>query len=133
MMMKPICPWVFSWDKQIDMPEDAAARLVEDEIAQGAVLGDEARLLPQGFAWRGRDAASDHIADLALSVAGDDVDNFIGAHSFAASPIEIDGLREFISSGAVARQRQDRRVSGRSRQSRPPQPSPTTEKRGDNR
>jgi hypothetical protein len=103
MMMKPICPWVFSRDKQIDMPEDAAAPLVEDEIAQGAVLGDEARLLPQGFAWRGRDAANDHIADLALSVAGDDVDNFIGAHSLAASPIEIDGLREFISSGAVAK------------------------------
>jgi hypothetical protein len=65
---------VFSRDKQIEMPEDAAARLVEDEIAQAAVLGDEARLLPQVFAWRGRDAANDHIADLALSVASDDVE-----------------------------------------------------------
>jgi hypothetical protein len=35
------------------MSEDAATRLVEDEIAQGSVLGDEARLLPQGFAGGG--------------------------------------------------------------------------------
>ena len=62
------------------MAEDAAARFVEDEIAQGAVIGDEARLLPQGFAGRGRDAADDHVADLALGVAGDDVDDLGGAH-----------------------------------------------------
>jgi hypothetical protein len=78
-------PRVLGWHEQIDAPEDAAARLVEDEIAQAAVLGDEARLLPQGFARRGRDAADDHIADLALSVAGDGVDDFGAAHSLAAS------------------------------------------------
>jgi hypothetical protein len=33
--------------------KDAAARFVEDEIAQCAVLGDESRLLPQGFARAG--------------------------------------------------------------------------------
>jgi hypothetical protein len=43
----------------------------------------------QGFAWRGPDAANDHIADLALSVAGDDVADFGGAHGLAASPIEM--------------------------------------------
>jgi hypothetical protein len=96
MMMKPICPWVFSLDKQIDMPEDAAARLVEDEIAQGAVLGDEARLFPQVFAWRGRDTAM---------ITSPSAWQVIGAHSLAASPIEIDGLRAFISSGAVAKTR----------------------------
>jgi hypothetical protein len=41
------------------------------------------------FRRRGRDAAGDHIADLALSVAGDDVGDFGGAHSLAASPIEM--------------------------------------------
>ena len=35
------------------MAEDAAARLVEDEIAQPAVAGDEPRLLPQRVAGRG--------------------------------------------------------------------------------
>jgi hypothetical protein len=34
-------------------------------------------------------AGPDPIADLALSVAGDDVDDFGGAHSLAASPIEM--------------------------------------------
>jgi hypothetical protein len=35
------------------MSEDAAARLVDDEIAQGSVLGDERDCSQQGFAWRG--------------------------------------------------------------------------------
>jgi hypothetical protein len=85
------------------MPEDGAARLAEDEIAQGAVFGDQARLLLQAFACRGRDAAEGHIADLTLSVAGDDVDDFGSAHRLAASLIGIDGLRESISSGAAAK------------------------------
>ena len=68
------------------MPENAATRLIEDEIAQGAVAGDEARLLPQGFAWRGRDAADDHVADLAFGVAGDDVDDFGGSHGIYGAP-----------------------------------------------
>ena len=66
------------------MSEDAATRLVEDEIAQGSVLGDEARLLPQGFARRGRDAADDHIADLALGMASDDVNDSGGSHETAS-------------------------------------------------
>ena len=36
------------WAEQFDTPR-AAARLVEHEIAQGAVAGDETRLLPQGL------------------------------------------------------------------------------------
>ena len=62
------------------MPEHPAARLVEQELAQGAVAGDEARLLPQRLARRGRDAADDHIADFALGVAGDNVDDLAAAH-----------------------------------------------------
>ena len=73
-------PRVLGRHEQIDVAKDAAARLVEHEIAQRAVLGDEARLLPQGFARRRRDPADDHVADLALGVAGDDVDEFGGAH-----------------------------------------------------
>jgi hypothetical protein len=89
--------WILGLHKKIDISEDAAARFVDDEIAKGAVFGDEARLLPQGFACRGRDATDGHIADLARSVAGDDVDDFGGAHRLAASLIEIDGLRASLS------------------------------------
>ena len=68
------------------MAKNASARLIEDQIAQGAVLGDEARLLPQGFAWRRRNSADYHVADLALGVAGDDVDDFRGSHDIYGAP-----------------------------------------------
>ena len=42
--------------------------------------GDPARLRPERLARRRRDAADDHIADLALGVATDDVDEFRGPH-----------------------------------------------------
>jgi hypothetical protein len=79
-------PWVLSRDQQIYVAKNASARLVEDQIAQGAVLGDEARLLPQGFAWRRRNSADYHVADLAFGVAGDDVDDFRGSHDIYGAP-----------------------------------------------
>jgi hypothetical protein len=66
--------------------KDAAARLVEDEIARDAVLGDEARLLPQGFARRRRNSADNHVADLPFGMAGDDVDDFRGSHGIYGTP-----------------------------------------------
>ena len=68
------------------MAKNASARLIEDQIAQGAVLGDEARLLPQGFAWRRRNSADYHVADLAFGMARDDVDNFRGSHGIYGKP-----------------------------------------------
>jgi hypothetical protein len=65
--------------------KDAAARFVEDEIAQCAALGDEALRLPQGFARRRRNSAN-HVADLAFGVAGDDVNNFRGSHGINGAP-----------------------------------------------
>ena len=73
-------PRVLGWDEQVDVAKDATSRLVEHEGAQRSVLGDEPRLLPQRVARRGRDSADDHIAHLALGVAGDNVDEFGGAH-----------------------------------------------------
>ena len=54
--------------------QDAAARLVQDEVAQGLVRSDEARLRPERLAGRRCDAADDDIAHLALGMAGDDLD-----------------------------------------------------------
>ena len=68
------------------MPENTATRLIENEIAQGLIARDEARLLPQGFTWRGRDATDDHVADLAFGMARDDVDNFRGSHGIYGKP-----------------------------------------------
>ncbi len=62
------------------MAEDAAARLVQHEAAQGVVAGDEAGLLPERVAGGRGDAADDDVADLALGVAGDDVDGAGAAH-----------------------------------------------------
>ena len=66
--------------QQVDVPEDAAARLVQHEVAQRLVAGDEARLRPERVARRRRDAADDDVADLALGVAGDDLDGSAGSH-----------------------------------------------------
>src|SRR3546814_5112371 len=41
-------PWVLRRHQQVDVTEDAAARLVQYQVAQPAVAGDPARLLPQG-------------------------------------------------------------------------------------
>jgi hypothetical protein len=68
------------------VPENSATRLVENEIAQGLVARDEARLLPQGFARRGRDATDDHVADLAFGMARDDVDNSRGSYGIYGKP-----------------------------------------------
>ena len=50
MTMKPICgARVLRRNQQIHVTEDAAARLVQHEIAQRLVLRDEARLLPRSY------------------------------------------------------------------------------------
>ena len=72
--------------EQVDVAEDAAARLVEDEVAQGLVLGDPAALLPDRLAGRRQDAADDDVADLALGMGGDDVDGPGRAHLRASAP-----------------------------------------------
>jgi hypothetical protein len=54
--------------QQVDMPEDAAARFIQHEIAQGLVAGDPGPLVPQGVAGRGRNAADDDVADFALGM-----------------------------------------------------------------
>ena len=73
-------PRVLGWHEQIDVPKDPAARLIEEEIAQRPILGDETRLLPQGCARRRWNSADDHVADFALGVASDDMDDFGSAH-----------------------------------------------------
>src|SRR5690606_39542476 len=67
-------PLVLRWHQQVDMAKDAAARLVEHEIAERLVAGDEPRLLPEGRPRRRRYTTDDDVADLPLGVAGDDVD-----------------------------------------------------------
>ncbi len=62
------------------MAEDAAARLVEHEIAQAVVAGDEAALRPERVARRRRDAADDHVADLSFGMGRDDVNRLDAAH-----------------------------------------------------
>ena len=68
------------------MAKHAAARLIEHEVAQPLILGDPARLFPEGLAGRYRDAANDDIANLALGVATDDVDGFVEQFGHAATP-----------------------------------------------
>ncbi|MNT86992.1 hypothetical protein D3C71_2046190 [compost metagenome] len=58
------------------MAKHPAARFVEYEVAQGLVLGDPARLFPyRGAGWR-CNAADDHVADFAFSMAADNVNHF---------------------------------------------------------
>src|SRR5205807_8125215 len=78
---------VFRRNEEVHMAEDTAARLVEDEVAKCAVMGDEARLLPQGVAWRRRHAADDDIAHLALGVTADDLDRSRASHIAWANPL----------------------------------------------
>ena len=60
--------WVLRRYKQVNVLEYAAARLVQDKTAQGLIVRDPARLLPDCFA-RGRGhAADDDIADLAFGM-----------------------------------------------------------------
>ena len=48
--------------------------------------GDEARLLPQGFARRRCNSADNHVADLACGVAGDNVNDSRGSHGINGAP-----------------------------------------------
>ena len=60
-------------DEQIDVLENTAARLVQDELAQAAVGRDPPGLLPQRVAGRRGHATDDHIADFALGMARNDM------------------------------------------------------------
>ena len=58
------------------MPEDAAARLVQDEVPKGLILGNESRLLPDRVTRRRYDTADNDVADLAGGMAADDMNDF---------------------------------------------------------
>ncbi len=62
------------------MAEHAAARLIEDQLAQCVVFSNVIALIPKGFAGRRRNAAHDDVADLAFGVAADDMDGFCASH-----------------------------------------------------
>jgi hypothetical protein len=62
------------------VPEHAATRLIENEVSEMLIVGDEAGLLPDCVARRRQDAAHNHIADLAFRVAGDHVDHLCAVH-----------------------------------------------------
>ncbi|MND40392.1 hypothetical protein D3C80_311290 [compost metagenome] len=68
--------WVLWRHEKVDVAKDAAARFVENEIPQGLVFCDKARLFPDRIARRRRHAADDDITDFAFCVTGDDVDDF---------------------------------------------------------
>ena len=81
MMMKPICALgSLAGTSRLTCRKTPPRGSLRTKLRKRAVLGDEARLLPQGFARRRRDPADDHVADLALGVAGDDMDDLRGAH-----------------------------------------------------
>jgi len=57
------------WHQEIDVAKYAPARLVEDEVTQRLIFGDEVPLLPQVLpGWRS-DSADDYVSDLALGMA----------------------------------------------------------------
>ena len=86
MMMNPICArGSLAGTSRLTWRKTPPRGSLSTKSRKRSVLGDEPRLLPQGVARRGSDPADDHIADLALGVAGDDVDEFGGAHRSAAA------------------------------------------------
>ena len=106
MMMKPICALgSLAGTSRLTWRKTPPRGSLRTKSRNRAVVGDEARLLPQGLARRRRDPADDHIADLALGMAGDDMDDLGGAHDLssrtASSPLmpvkasTQQGLRDF--------------------------------------
>jgi hypothetical protein len=67
-------------NQKVHMAEHAAARLVQHELPQRLVRGEEVALGPKRVAGRRPDAAHDDVADLALGVGRDDVDGPAAAH-----------------------------------------------------
>ena len=72
--------------QKVHMAEDAAAGLVQHEVAQGLVPGDPAALRPDRVAGGRGDAADDDIADLAFRMGRDDVEGLRAAHAVLPSP-----------------------------------------------
>ncbi len=60
--------------EQVDVPEHAAARFVQHQLAQAVVRGNESRLLPDSCPGRRFDTADDDVADFAFGMAADDFD-----------------------------------------------------------
>ena len=71
---------VLGRNQQVDVTKYAPTRLLQDEVAQGLVARDEARLFPDGLARRWRHAADDDVADFPLGVAADDVNDATRSH-----------------------------------------------------
>jgi hypothetical protein len=66
--------------------EHPAARLIQHEIPQRPVAGDEVALLPQSRARRRLHASDDHIADFAFGMAGYGMDRSGASHDRLISP-----------------------------------------------
>ena len=67
-------------NQEVHVPEHAAARFVQNEIAKGFVFSDLAGLLPKCFAGRGCDTTDDDIADFTLGMTADDMDGLGRTH-----------------------------------------------------
>ncbi|MDG2039108.1 MAG: hypothetical protein P8J30_01335, partial [Ilumatobacter sp.] len=68
-------------DEQIDVLKDPASWLVAQQRPKSTIACYEAGLFPHGFAGRRGDARDDHVANLALGMAADDL-NWAGDDVF---------------------------------------------------
>ncbi len=62
------------WDDKICMHDNAATRLVEQQLSQRVVARECLHLLKDGVAGRSQDTTNDDVADLSARVASDDCD-----------------------------------------------------------
>ena len=79
------------------MPMYAAARLMQQEPAQGPVLRQPARLRPQRVSrWRAY-AADNHVAHFAFGVATDHIDRMFASHEAATLMMTMpDSIRNAV-------------------------------------
>ncbi len=99
MMMKPIAAsGRFGGTSRLTWRKTPPRGSFSRKSRKRAVAGDPARLLPERGAGRRRDAADDDVADLALGMAADDVDDALLRmpglpDGCRAPPKEIDAVR----------------------------------------
>ena len=74
-------------------------------MRNAASVGDEARLLPQGLTRRRRDPADDDVADLALGMASDDVDEVSAAHTLSSLALAAARRDDELSQPSAARRK----------------------------
>tara|TARA_B100000927_G_C16429504_1_gene454930 strand:- start:125 stop:604 length:480 start_codon:yes stop_codon:yes gene_type:complete len=67
-------------DEKIDMAEYPSPRLIENEVAQDLILGQEVALFPEALTGRGSNPAHDNITHFSLRVAVDNLDGFRDRH-----------------------------------------------------